>query len=262
MFFSKAIISDNLEVVPGHYRLTLEIPKIPVDTYPGQFMHIKICEQYDPLLRRPFSIHRIDRETGRIEILYKVVGKGTRLLKKAQVGDRLDILGPLGKGFRIDKDLKTAILIAGGIGVSPLLFLGDELRKMDVSTYVFIGAKTRSLILCEDAFKELGCEVKVSTEDGSLGYCGNVTDLLHKSLLFSEYTSLSFTSLFACGPYAMLHKVAGFAKTFDIECQVSLEERLACGVGACLGCVVRFNGYKRVCKDGPVFSTREGSPEE
>ncbi|MDI6703139.1 MAG: dihydroorotate dehydrogenase electron transfer subunit [bacterium] len=259
MFLTEATVIDHLEIASGYYRMILETPKISCQAYPGQFIHTRISDQYDPLLRRPFSIHRIDRKRGRIEILYRVVGKGTHLLTKARPGYKLDVFGPLGNGFKVDRYLKTAIIIAGGIGVAPLLTLGEELVKRGVSTRVFIGAKTRGLILCENEFKELGCEVRVSTEDGSSGYFGTVTDMFRDFLLSNEDISGSSPSLFACGPYSMFREVALLTRRFNIYCQVSLEERMACGVGVCLGCAVRVKGgvYKRVCKDGPVFSAEE-----
>jgi len=244
----------------------------------GQFIHVRVRDKYEPLLRRPFSLHRIGQKPRTeklkaenlrwddIEILYEVVGKGTRILAQKPVGEELDILGPLGRGFDLREDFEVAILVAGGMGVAPLLALADkivEIKKGKVENiYVVIGARTKRLVLCEDDFRDLGMEVKVATDDGSKGYKGLATDLL-KELLSTFNFQLS-TIVYACGPREMLREIAAISINQDIPGQLSLESQMGCGVGACQGCVVRVQSskfkvesYQRVCKDGPVFRAGE-----
>ena len=252
---------------------------------PGQFIHIRCSDGNIPLLRRPFSIHNVSKEKRTFEILYEVLGEGTEFLSRKNPGDFLDIIGPLGAGFnyhspiipnavaqmgytsgprRIAKAVATfgtthhsPVLVAGGMGTAPLLFLAKELTThYSLLTTVLIGAKTKSYILCEKEFKQLGCDVKIATDDGSLGFKGRVTDLLKSLLLVTSY-QLPVT-IFTCGPRPMLKEVSKVAKQHKIKCQVSLEELIACGVGVCLGCAVNTkSGYKLVCKDGPVFNSDE-----
>lgn len=227
---------------PSYYRIGFEAPEIARLAHPGQFLHIRINEGIDPLLRRPFSIHRV--EDGRVDILFKVIGKGTELLSKKRVGEELDVLGPLGNGFRI-REGRNVFLVAGGIGIAPLFFLAQELIKSRSLPTIFIGAKTYEEILCEDELRGMGVEVGVATEDGSCGHHGLVNDLL---------LGLHPTSIYACGPLKMLVEVTRFAKKEGVFFQVSLETRMGCGVGACLGCAMKVgSSYRYVCRDGPVF---------
>jgi dihydroorotate dehydrogenase electron transfer subunit len=253
MFQTKAKIIENREVLPGYYKMVLYSPEITKESKPGQFLQIRCSQGYNPLLRRPFSIHRI-RESSFIEILYKIVGKGTELLRQKKPGEKLPLLGPLGNGFKIPEGLKTAFLVAGGMGVAPLLALAEELRRKNREVHLLIGVKRKDSLLCEKEFKDLGCEVRVSAEDGSADFKGLVTDLL-KNLL----STLNLTLIYACGPKKMLQEVAKISNEYNnLPCQVSLEEYMACGVGACLGCPVKTkSGYKMVCKEGPVFVASE-----
>jgi dihydroorotate dehydrogenase electron transfer subunit len=194
----------------------------------------------DRILRRPFSIHRI-REKG-VEVLFKIKGAGTEWLSKRSAGDILDIAGPCGKGFKIED--KKCVLIGGGIGIAPLLSLAESLKEKPI---ILIGAKNRDEILCVKDFEAIGADVAIATEDGSFGYRGYVTELLSEKY-----------PIYACGPRAMLKKIAEFAKKNGVSCQVLVEERFGCGVGACMCCaVLTKKGYKRVCADGPVFSAEE-----
>ncbi|MBI4974851.1 MAG: dihydroorotate dehydrogenase electron transfer subunit [Candidatus Omnitrophica bacterium] len=229
---------------------------------PGQFIEIRCSDDLNPLLRRPLGLHRILKNG--IEVLYEVVGKGTALLSKKRKGESLDIIGPLGNGFDIKAGMGQAtIIIAGGIGVAPLVSLAEEIARSPRPAlhgrelYVLIGACKRSHILCEKDFKKLGAKVLIATEDGSKGYKGLATDLLKDFLNPKPY--ILYPAIYACGPNEMLKTVAWIAKDRRIPCQISLEERMACGVGACLGCAVKVKGggYKMVCKDGPIFNAEE-----
>lgn len=274
MWQGKVTILANEEVAPGYFRMALEAPQVAGEAKAGQFIHVRVGDEYDPLLRRPLSIHRIGLKLKAekpkaeslklqdIEILYEKVGKGTRILAEKQAGEELDILGPLGKGFNLPGDLKTAVLIAGGMGVAPLLAWAEEIKAKVKNVYVIIGARTKGLVLCENDFRGLAMEVKIATDDGSKGYKGLATDLLKESL--STFNLKLSTMVYACGPKEMLRETASFTVDRGIPCQLSLESQMGCGVGACLGCVVRVKGlkfrvegYKRVCKDGPVFEAGE-----
>jgi dihydroorotate dehydrogenase electron transfer subunit len=254
-------IIANRKINHRFYKVIIRVPEIARQAKPGQFLHIRINKSFEPLLRRPFSIHQIIGKD--IGILYKVVGKGTQILSQKGVGEYLDVMGPLGNGFSINHQLSTInyVLVAGGIGVAPLFFLAEKLmeRKPQVVDYkplVLIGANTKDKILCEKEFKDLGCQVKISTDDGSRGFKGKVTDLLKDVLRVTSY-ELRVT-IFACGPRPMLKEIAKITQHYKIPGQISLEENMGCGLGACLGCIIKTkDGYKRVCKDGPIFNADE-----
>jgi dihydroorotate dehydrogenase electron transfer subunit len=258
----------NIEVSPTYYKMGIDCPEIASRAAPGQFIMIRVSYQLDPLLRRPFVIHRIQRtNTGsysQVEILYKVVGKGTEIMSEMKKGDGIDLLGPLGNGYRIDSNIRTAILVGGGIGVAPLLSLAENIISQCSrlkSLLLLLGGKGRDDVLCVEEFEKLGVEVRVATEDGSLGHRGVVVDLLLDCLKSRDYSTDSFAHCFACGPDTMLKEVSKIITKKGISCQISLEDRMACAVGACLGCVVKTKAggdvYKKVCKDGPVFDSNE-----
>jgi len=255
----KVEILLNEMIAPEYYKMVLKSPEIVRTANPGQFVHIRVSDGYEPLLRRPFSIHAIRDKEDMVEILYKVVGKGTALLSEKKVGEKLDVIGPLGNEFNINKkrlkNKSKIVIIGGGVGIAPLFFLTQKAIAYSNNIIVFIGAKTKALILCEQKIKDLGVEVQVATEDGSYGHKGLVTDFLN------SLSSMDI-SLFACGPSIMLREVAKFSIKHNLPCQVSLESRMACGIGACLGCATKVQSeeetiYKRVCKDGPVFDANE-----
>jgi dihydroorotate dehydrogenase electron transfer subunit len=272
----KVKIEENKKIGRDFYRMRVESVYLAKNSKPGQFVEVKCSDGLDPLLRRPLGVHRISNNG--IEILYEVVGKGTKLLSLKKKGGMLDLIGPLGNGFFVQRTAysvqRTAVLVAGGIGAAPLVALAENLKKNKYNVVVMIGAKTKAHILCEDEFKALDCPVSVATEDGSKGENGLVTDLLR-----STHNAVRGT-IYACGPTAMLKAVAKIAEMKQMPCQVSMEERMACGVGVCLGCPVKVNRfaglpisrlkqanrqtgkqanyiYKMVCKDGPVFNAED-----
>jgi len=250
-----ARIISNKEVSQKFYKMRLKSAYLAKTAEPGQFVEVRCSDSRDPLLRRPFGVHRIS--AGGIEILYEVVGKGTEILSRRKAGSILDIIGPLGNGFDTGP-MKAAILVAGGIGVAPLVALAEKLATGKKNCMrIILGARTRSHILCEKEFKSIGCSVKIATEDGTKGRKGLATDLLKEALSAREPRP---NAIYACGPTGMLKAVAAMAKACRVPCQVSLEEHMACGVGVCLGCPVKVRpdgGYKMVCKDGPVFDAEE-----
>lgn len=231
-----------------HTLLTLHAPEIAAQARPGQFVEIKISGGPEaPFWRRPFSICRAQK--ARIELLIKPVGKGSAWLAQCAAGARLDLLGPLGNGFST-RAAGSALLVGGGFGVAPLFFLADRLRKQKRDVELFIGGRCREDLLLREESRKLGAEVSCSTDDGSFGHNGRVTELLQRRL---EKMS-GRVWIAACGPKPMLKAVAELARKKSIPAQLSLEERMACGLGVCNGCVVKADGrYQRVCQDGPVF---------
>ena len=269
MWQGKVKILVNEQVAPNYFRMSLEAPQVAGEAEAGQFIHIRVNDEYIPLLRRPLSIHRISEKLQNIEILYEMVGKGTKILAGKRSGEELDILGPLGNGFKFGLS-EASILVAGGMGVAPLLALAEEIvQKRGKKVYALIGAKTRQLVLDEKNLIDLGVEVKVATEDGSYGRKGLATDLLKDLLSTFSFgvpaaRRVASTTVYACGPEKMLRDIAAITVGRGIPCQVSLENRMGCGVGVCRGCVVKvkslkskIESYKRVCKDGPVFEATE-----
>ncbi|MDD5731035.1 MAG: dihydroorotate dehydrogenase electron transfer subunit [Candidatus Omnitrophica bacterium] len=250
MLKTKAKIVKNTRVAKNYHKILLSAAQIAKAAKPGQFLSIKVSDNYGPLLRRPFSVHRAAGSN--IEVLYEVVGEGSRILSGRKPGEYLDIIGPLGNGFSIARAGRP-ILVAGGMGVAPLVFLAEKLTGS--GALVLIGAKTKGHIPCEKEFINAGCEVKIATDDGSRGFKGYVTDLLKKTLSAADYRR---STIYACGPGPMLKGVSRVSEERNIPAQVSLEAHMACGIGACLGCVVwTKDGYKRVCKEGPVFEANQ-----
>ena len=244
----RAKIVANDEKAPDFFKIVFEAPEIAKKAKPGQFTMVRCSDKTDPLLRRPLSFHKITK-TG-FELLYEVVGKGTEILSKKKKGETLSVLGPLGNGFNVTSQ-DASFLVAGGMGIAPLLELARQLKKNTSKLAVFIGAKTKGHIVCAEDFKNLDAEIHVSTEDGSMGYKGLITDLLSEKIK----SNANCPAIYACGPKAMLKSVSEIAKSCKTPCQVSLEARMACGTGACLGCAVETkNGFKMACKDGPVFN--------
>lgn len=251
----QAELIDNKRVQGDYFRCVLSAEKIAQLAQPGQFVNIKVSNHGGPLLRRPFSIHRVQGK--KIELLCEIVGRGSELLAQRKKGEYLDVIGPLGHGFvysRAGYASLSPILVAGGIGVAPLLFLAEKLNKK--KGLVLIGARNKTGLLCLKDFNDLGWDVQTATEDGSGGFCGRVTKLLAKILRIKKNDTKIV--LYACGPWPMLKQIADLSQGLIIPAQVALEEHMACGIGACLGCVIGTkSGYQRVCQEGPVFKADE-----
>jgi dihydroorotate dehydrogenase electron transfer subunit len=241
------------------YKIFLHCPQIAAEAKPGHFINIKISDSFEPLWRRPFSIHSVDRDAGLISVLFEVVGRGTAALAEIKKGEALNVLGTLGKCFReIEKDTQ-AILVAGGLGVAPIYFQAEELLGRGQQPLVLIGARSEGDLYCVEELEKRSIEVQVSTEDGSIGFKGLITGLLERILKEHKEDSAQF--VFSCGPMPMLAAVSDMCQRFGIPGQVSLETLMACGFGACQGCVVPARGdsedYLLACKDGPVFDFSE-----
>ncbi len=233
------------------YRLTLAAPQIAPASHPGQFVMVACSPGLNPLLRRPFSVHR-RCDPDRIQLLFRVVGQGTELLAAKKPGDVLNLIGPLGRGFTVDA-VDPVCLIGGGIGIAPLLFLAEQLRMTRRACTVLLGSRTAAELYRLTAdFTECGCEVEIATDDGSAGYHGLVTDLLPRRLS-------AMKRCYACGPKPMMATTALLCQAARVPCQVSLEAHMACGLGACLGCTVHGveNGYLHICRQGPVLNAEE-----
>ncbi len=213
---------------------------------PGQFALIAVPGR---TLRRPISVCEIDAEHRTLRFVIQVRGEGTAILADFEPGEALDVLAPLGNGFRLGGGFRRPLFAGGGIGLPPLLAAAEQFGSRAV---VAAGFRSRDAAILQEDFESCGCKVLVATDDGSLGHRGPVTDL---------FGGLSFDTVFACGPLPMLRAVSRAAKERGVPCQVSMEERMACGIGACLGCAVKLRGpdgeayYGHVCKDGPVFDT-------
>ena len=250
-------IISNQKSGYNYFKIILNAPAIAKAAHPGQFVMVKAADSYDPLLRRPLGVHNVKGK--QITLLYEIVGKGTRMLAQRKPGEELDLIGPLGNGFDYRPSplaSRFAILVAGGMGVAPLAFLAKRLTKR--RPLVLIGAKTKTHILCEKEFKDFGCAVKITTDDGSKGFKGRATDLLKEVLHKNTRTQEHRDTIYACGPKPMLKEISRISQEYNLPAQISLEEHLACGIGACLGCVVNTKGgYKRVCKEGTVFDAKE-----
>ncbi|MBS1112030.1 MAG: pyrK [Nitrospirae bacterium] len=237
-----------------HFLLTAR----PLDTIlspnPGQFFMLSVDSRLDPLLKRPFSLHRII--SGDLQFLYRVVGKATTILKAKKTGDTMELIGPLGNGFPLDeKEGVRPVLVAGGMGIAPLVALAEKFAKRQ--PVFFYGARRAEEVLCLDELNSIGIAPLISTDDGTSGHRGVVTDLLEE-FLSNHTTSSDDYSLYACGPKPMLTALSGIATKYKITAHMALEESMACGVGACLGCVIKtVDGYKRVCKEGPVFYSED-----
>lgn len=258
MYQEKVKVLWNRRIGSEYYRIGLACHHKYKDARPGQFVMLRFPGQMVPFLRRPFSIHKLisdNNQTIGIELLYKVVGEATKKLSRIQVDDIVDILGPLGNGFTFSHHYKTVYIVAGGIGVAPLVFLAKYLRAKGVDiakSKVFIGGRSQDDLLCRDEFIGIGMKIQVTTDDGSEGDQCFIT---HPLEVASKGCSPDV--IYACGPLEMLTCVSDIAEKYRVPCQVSIETAMACGMGACLGCAVEKKGsekaYMHACLDGPVF---------
>jgi dihydroorotate dehydrogenase electron transfer subunit len=250
-----AKIESHTALTGGYRLLAMHCPVVAGEVRPGQFVHFRVPEAPDLCLRRPFSVYRAEDE--RVSVLYKEVGAGTRAMGAISEGDTVSVIGPLGNGFPQCSPGAVPVLVAGGYGVAPLSLFA---RKSEGTGFVFIGGRTGADILCTEDFEQIDWPVLVSTEDGSLGEEGMVTEVLDKWL--DEVGTDMKVEFFACGPEGMLKAVC--ERSLDRGCLawISMDRHMGCGVGVCLACVQKtisddgVEEWARTCKDGPVF---EGS---
>jgi dihydroorotate dehydrogenase electron transfer subunit len=231
--------------MPGVHLIRLECPQITSAAIPGQFIMVRCGEE--TILRRPLSIHQVDRDKNVLTLLLKVAGRGTGWLSRRQSGDTLDLLGPLGNGFVIDHAARNLLMVAGGIGIAPLIFLAQEAANDGHSVNLLHGAPTAPQLYPVDLIPH-NVELITATEDGTACKKGMITDIL------PDYAGWA-DQIFACGPAAMYNTLAAQPSLQEKRVQISLEERMGCGLGVCYGCTIKTkDGLRQVCKDGPVFA--------
>lgn len=260
-----AVIVSNVRLSQDYNVLALEAPTIASSVRPGQFVMIKPSRGTDPLLRRPFSVFEVLRDPrgvpGGISILNKKVGVATTLLHEAQPGRQVACLGPLGRPFTLVDPPAEAWLVAGGVGLAPFATLAETLAARGVAVTLFFGARCHTDHFCLDLFERLGVRLMLSTEDGSRGHHGLITEPLGRSL--GSHPSGAPLAVYACGPTPMMRAVAGLARFHDRRAEVSLEQVMGCGMGGCYSCVVKvLDGagqphYVRSCLEGPVFDAAD-----
>ncbi|UMZ73872.1 dihydroorotate dehydrogenase electron transfer subunit [Natranaerofaba carboxydovora] len=256
-----ATVKSNSKINKKIYKLVIHSEVLAGQINPGQFVHIKCTPGMDPLLRRPFSIYDVDQDKKLISICYVIVGEGTKRLAEIGPGEVLSVMGPLGKGFDVVQDKKICV-IGGGMGIAPLFYLSTELLRYNNEVIAVLGAKSSDDFIFSDDFSGLNkLKLEYVTEDGSLGHKGLVTDVFEEKIANNLSKSENKDkTIYSCGPMPMLRKVKSIAVNEEIPCQLSLEAKMGCAVGACLGCAVnssREGSYLKVCKDGPVFYVDE-----
>lgn len=242
-------IVHQAEIAHNIYELTLQ-GELVQEMTPGQFVHVKVGDSFEPLLRRPISIANINKETNEFTMIYRAEGRGTSLMALRQVGDELDVLGPIGNGFPVEACPVggTALLVGGGIGVPPLYELSKQLNARGIRTIHVLGFQTENVTFYEEQFSELG-ETHYVTVDGTKGTKGFVTTVL-------DEMNPEFDVFYSCGPLPMLRALEAYYP--EKPGYLSFEERMACGIGACFACVCdttdkHEKDYVKVCSDGPVF---------
>lgn len=245
-----ALVVANELIAAGVYRLVIHAPQMAAAAQPGQFVHLKVNNLTAPLLRRPISIANADWSSGTIELIYRIVGGGTAYLSGVPAGVHLDCLGPLGKGFVLD--CERPLLIGGGMGLAPLVYLAQALCPRP--TTVLMGGRTKDELFWEEVFRPVCDQLQLTTDDGTAGTKGYTVDVLPELLRTGH-----FDRIYTCGPRPMMEQVARLASQYAIACQVSLEEFMACGLGGCLACsCAGTDGRRRkVCTEGPVFEAGE-----
>ncbi len=244
-------IADKRYLSKDQFMFDLESKEIAAECYPGQFVNV-LC---DSLLRRPISICGVDRIRGIFQIAIRVKGSGTLFLEKKQKGESLSVLGPLGNGFDLS-DTGSCIVVGGGIGIYPLLFVLQEAKSRGIKTTAVCGFRSKADSFCLDEIASLSNKIVFASDCGDMDVCGNAIDALNN-------VDLTNATIYTCGPAPMMQNAARIALENGIECQVSLEERMGCGTGVCLVCACKIKTtaddyeYKRCCKDGPVFNAKE-----
>ena len=246
----EAQVRTQKRLAEGVYRLELSAPEHARHALPGQFVQVQV-KSPSVFLRRPLGLAEADTESGSVALIYREVGKGTAALAALRPGEQVNLLGPLGQGFCMD--VQHPLLVGGGMGLSPLLCYARHLRRHGAQPEVLMGGRSAAELFWQDLFAPYAAAIHLTTDDGSLGRQGFVTALLPELLARGGYDSVA-----ACGPEIMMRGVAAIAREQGLPCEVSLERRMGCGLGACLSCAIdTASGRRKVCKDGPVFPAEE-----
>ncbi len=257
----RARILSNECVGPNLYLMELSAPEIALTIKPGQFVHMKIPGMSANILRRPFSIYARDKAQGTLEILYQALGVGSNFMTTLVPHQTQDaeLIGPIGRTWQPPQEAKRALLVGGGVGAAPLFMLCEELIAAGVETDVIIGAQTEQALACRERYEKLLPKApSCATDDGTFGYQGFCTPLVEESLALSQKQGAPYDYVAVCGPEPLMKIVSEMALAADVFCEISLEKRMACGVGACLSCVVdTTEGRQRACVDGPVFEAQK-----
>ena len=255
--FAKLIKKEK--IIKNIYKFSVKAPEIVELSKPGNFIEIRVTEGIDPFLRRPISIYNLDKENGILEFIFRVKGKGTEILAKKQEGNDIDIIGPLGYGtFKYEK-YNSIATIGGGIGIFPLYELSKQAKLNNVKVSCYLGFRNKELVMLEDDFKKVVDSLVITTDDGTYKNKGFAIDYLKRDM-----EKIKYDCIYACGPLPMLKAIQKYANENNIDCQISLEEKMACGLGVCLGCAVKTAKspkdapeYWHVCKGGPVFNSKD-----
>lgn len=251
-FDERARVLGNEQVGPRLYKITLDSPRMAQAVRPGQFVHMQLPGFEAHILRRPFSVYRALPESGVIEIIYQTVGEGTVRMTGYAQGEECLVMGPLGHGWQACEG--KILLVGGGVGAAPLFMFAEELASEGRSFEVVLGAQTESMLVTRaDYAKLLGRDPVIATDDGSVGFAGFCIEPVRNLLAADEYAAV-----FCCGPEPLMRAVSSIAEEAGVKCWVSMEKRMACGIGACLSCVVETRaGKRRSCVDGPVFDAKD-----
>jgi len=256
-----AVVIGNRQLCADHYLLTLEEGELAKKTRPGQFINLKINNREELLLRRPFSVAKASPEQSSVEIVYRIIGKGTEAMKGLKPGNGVDLIGPLGQGFHLPGQPMNCLLIGGGVGLAPLWGLADQLSRNQNKLIALLGFRSSNYLFGVELFKKCNAETIVTTDDGSYGLKGlaseHVEDVLKQPI---DY-------VYVCGPPLMLRAVIPMIRKARLKGEVSLEEKMGCGYGVCLSCVVNVMKHgeiekQRVCTEGPVFDIEDLVPDD
>jgi dihydroorotate dehydrogenase electron transfer subunit len=255
-YYLQVKIIKNHQIAPGHFEMILQAPAIAKIGKPGQFIQIKVDNSLNPMLPRPLGLSKTNPPKGRIGIIYKVVGHGTRILSQRKKDSTVFVTGPLGNGFWLEKGVKNVALVAGGTGIGPILFLSQVWREFypDLGLFAFIGARSYDLLCGQHGLQKFCQQLNCATDDGSFGHHGFITDILEQ-----KSRTYKIDQVIAVGPGPMMKKAFEIASKLGIPSQVSLEEKMACGFGICMGCAARLSDQKHhlICCEGPVFAGEE-----
>ena len=254
LFNETARILENVQVGPRLHLMVLKSPEIACSIEPGQFVHMKVPRMEAHILRRPFSVYARDAEEGTLDVLYQVVGFGTDHMTSLAPGEECELIGPVGATWN-PPATGRCLLVGGGVGAAPLFMLYERIVASEAEVDVVLGAQTKDALVCRARYEALlGTEPRCATDDGSYGRAGFCTSLVEEALAEAQAAGRPYDYVAVCGPEPLMKIVAGMAHDAGVRCEVSMEKRMACGIGACLSCVVdTVDGKKRACVDGPVF---------